>query len=261
MATSVPLINPHLEGSSFYWQSGPTGILLIHGFTATTAEVRPLAAVLHENGYTVSGPLLPGHGTAWQDANRCRWEDWVQCVDEKYRELKARCERVVVGGESLGGLLALYLASEHPEILGVLSYASALKTSPFFLHLISHFLPAIIPSLKKHPGEPTESDQHWQGYAVIPSKAGAQLLQLQGEVHRRLPAVRQPILIVQGRLDRSVYPEAPEVIEQQVGSSIKEVHWMENSHHCVVIDNERQAVAELTLDFLSRLLPSSHVHP
>ncbi len=261
MATSVPLINPHLEGSSFFWQSGPTGILLIHGFTATTAEVRPLATVLHKNGYTVSGPLLPGHGTTWQDANRCRWEDWVQCVDENYHELRTRCERVVVGGESLGGLLTLYLASEHPEILGVLSYASALKTSPYFLHLMSYFLPAFIPYLKKHPGEPTESDQHWQGYPVIPSKAAAQLLQLQGEVQRRLPAVRQPILIVQGRLDGSVYPEAPKIIEQQVGSSLKELHWMENSHHCVVIDQERQAVAVLTLDFLSRVLQSSTIRP
>ena len=260
MATTIPLINPQLEGNDFYWQAGSTGILLIHGFTATTAEVRLLAQILHQNGYTVSGPLLPGHGTVWQDANRCRWEDWVQCVEDKFHELSTHCQRVVVGGESLGGLLALFLASEYPQIEGVLSYASALRTSPFFLRVISNFLPTFIPYLKKHPGEPTESDQHWQGYPVYPSKASAQLLRFQSEVQRRLPAVCQPILIVQGRLDGAVYPEVPSLIAQRVSAEIKEVHWMENSHHCVIIDNEWQAVSKLTLDFLSRLPISSMSH-
>ena len=30
--------NPHLEGGDIFWQGDRTGILLIHGFTATTAE-------------------------------------------------------------------------------------------------------------------------------------------------------------------------------------------------------------------------------
>ena len=48
--------NPHLEGEPFFWEAGPVGVLLIHGFTATTAEVRPLAKILQQDGYTVSGP-------------------------------------------------------------------------------------------------------------------------------------------------------------------------------------------------------------
>ena len=61
------ILNPHLEGDSFFWEGGEVGILLIHGFTATTAEVRPLAEFLHKNGYTVAGPLLPGHYTKPDD--------------------------------------------------------------------------------------------------------------------------------------------------------------------------------------------------
>ena len=37
------ILNPELEGGSFLWQGGETGVLLLHGLTATTAEVRPLA--------------------------------------------------------------------------------------------------------------------------------------------------------------------------------------------------------------------------
>ena len=55
--------NAHLPGDDFYWAGNETGVLLIHGFTAITAEVRPMAQLLHREGYTVAAPLLPGHGS------------------------------------------------------------------------------------------------------------------------------------------------------------------------------------------------------
>ncbi|MBS1245743.1 MAG: uncharacterized protein H6R36_398 [Chloroflexi bacterium] len=88
--------NPHLEGDTFFWEGGPVGVLLIHGYTATTAEVRLLGRFLHERGYTVSGPLLPGHGTTPQAMNRCRWQDWTGAVEQAYRQISTRCDRVFV---------------------------------------------------------------------------------------------------------------------------------------------------------------------
>ena len=116
-----------LPGEPFFWEAGPVGVLLSHGFTATPFEVRGLACFLHERGYTVLAPLLPGHGTTPEEMNRCRWQDWTAAVEAAYRTLAARSERVFVGGESLGGLLALYLATEHPEVAGILAFAPALK--------------------------------------------------------------------------------------------------------------------------------------
>ena len=62
-ASEFHLVNPELEGDAFFWKGGDKGILLIHGLTATTAEVRPLAKRFHDEGFTVSAVLLPGHGT------------------------------------------------------------------------------------------------------------------------------------------------------------------------------------------------------
>ncbi len=122
-----PFHNPQLEGGPFFWPGGPDGVLLVHGYTATVAEVRPLAHFLHERGYTVAGPMLPGHGTRPEDANRYSWRDWVRTVEEAYREIAGRCQRVVVGGESTGAVLTLHLAAERPEVAAVLSYAPALR--------------------------------------------------------------------------------------------------------------------------------------
>ena len=93
----------------------------------------------------------------------------------------------------------------------------------------------------------------WQGYRVNPLKGTLQLLQLQREIDPYLSRIRQPLLIVQGRLDATVHPGVPDRIASQVGSQVKEIHWMENSTHTVIVDRELTQVARITLDFLHRL--------
>ncbi len=249
------LRNPHLEGDPFFWGGGPAGVLLIHGFTATTAEVQPLARHLHSQGYTVAGPLLPGHKAQPADINRYTWRDWAQTVEQAYRQLAARCQRVAVGGESTGGLLALYLAQQHPEAAAILTYAPALRLTMrrrdvAQLYLLSPFLTAI----PKRPGPPTAADALWQGYPVNPLKGVIELLRLQRQVRPRLSAITQPILIVQGRLDGTVHADVPQTIHDGVCSTVKELHWMAQSSHCVVLDQEREAIFKLTTEFLARVL-------
>lgn len=254
-----PLIqNPQLEGGSFYWEGGPVGVLLCHGFTATTTEVRLVGRFLHERGYTVAGPLLPGHGTTPQEMNRCRWEDWFAALESAYRELAARCERVFVGGESMGGALALYLASRHPEIAGLLAYAPALgvassRRDKAFVRLSSVWLSY----RHKTPGLPSSSDAYWQGYVVHPLRAVGQLLRLQRALRARLPLVRQPLLVVQGRLDRTVDLEAVERFYRCSPAAPKEFYWMGGSGHCVVLEHEWPLVAHITQRFIERVLTGS----
>ena len=245
--TQFLIKNTHLEGGPFFWRAGTTGILLVHGFTATTAEVRPLAQQLNAKGYTVSGPVLPGHNTFPEDINNFKWGDWVSTVADAYQELAATCECVFVGGESTGGLLALHLATQRPEISGVLAYAPALKLNirpidQIKLRLIAPF----IPYLKKNV---EDDDLPWKGYTVNPIKGVVQLLKLQKQVLNRLHQIRRPVLIIQGRLDTTVDPCVPQLIYKNIHSTIKEIHWMENSGHCVALDHEMDQVTEITLKF------------
>ena len=246
--------NPHMDGESFEWQAGRTGVVLVHGFTGTTTEVRPLAKALLNNGYSVSAPLLPGHGRAPTDMNACRWQDWAAAVDAAYRALAARCDRVVIGGESMGGLLALYAGIHHPEAAAVLAFAPALITNRAADKLLAGAVAPFVPYMQKQRGPLTPADERWKGYTVNPVKAGVQLFRLQAEVRRSLPLLRRPLLVVQGRNDTTVSPLAPEIIAREVRSTVKEVHWFENSTHCVLLDGEIEAVNALTLDFLARVL-------
>jgi carboxylesterase len=245
------LYNPHMEGEAFTWEGGPVGILLIHGFTATTAEVRLLAKYFHTRGFTVSGPLLPGHGTRPEDLNQVRWQDWAEDVEACYQELKVRCQQVFVGGESTGGLLALYLAAAHPEIAGVLAYAPALRLQLSWLDRLRLYL--LAPFLPHVPKGNMDSSQVWQGYPVNPLKGTIQLLRLQNEVMPRLKDIQQPVLVCQGTLDKTVDPGVPELILQSVSSKITEQHWFEKSAHCVALDQEWEVVADVTLDFINKV--------
>lgn len=245
----------HLEGDAFLWSSGPAGILLVHGFTATTAEVRPLARKLHHQGFTVAAPLLPGHGTRPEDLNRVRWQDWVSAAEAVYRRLRDYCDHIFVGGESTGALISLYLASEHSGSAGILTYAPALRLTNTMLERMQiHLAAPFIASVRKSNWTP---HQLWQGYEVIPLKGALQLFRLQNMVRARLPQIHQPVLIIQGRLDDTVHPDVPDLISRSVSSSIIESHWMEKTGHLVILDRELDLVTKITLAFIHRCLAMS----
>ncbi len=246
--------NPQLEGKSFEWAGGQTGVLLVHGFTATTSEVRPLAKALHQQGFTVSAPLLPGHGSQPAEMNRMRWQDWASAVEAAYVNLTRRCDQVVIAGESMGGLLSLYLASQHPEIAAVLTYAPAVVTGGASQVIIANLVAPFVPIMRKPQGPPTPADELWQGYTVYPVRALTQLYRLQSAVRRSLPLIRRPLLVVAGRLDTSVLPVTVDILSKEVRSTVKQIHWMEHSGHCVLLDVEFDQIVAITTQFLHQVL-------
>lgn len=245
------LHNPHLDGDAFFWKASPLGILLSHGFTATTAEIRPLAEIFHAQGYTVAAPLLPGHGTKPEDLNKVSWRDWVAAGQKSLEKLFESCNQVWVAGESMGGVLALYLASQSPKVSGILLYAPAIRLRLSKLDLLKLYLGA--PFVSEVPRDSLDGSDEWQGYAGLPLKGSLQLLRFQTATRKRLVQIQQPTLIFQGCKDFTVAPEAGEIILNGISSAVKKQHWMENSSHAIVLDAEREEVARLSMEFVEKM--------
>ena len=115
-----------MHGGDIRYAGSKIGFLLIHGFTATTVEVSKLAKHLHMQGFSVLAPLLPGHNTTPQDLNKTKYTEWISTVESAYKELDTACDYVLVCGESMGGVLSLYLGENYPQISALVLFSTAL---------------------------------------------------------------------------------------------------------------------------------------
>lgn len=245
--TLPPILqNPQSDGSSFDWHtSSDTGVVCLHGFTATTVEVRKFASLLNQQGYNVSGPLLPGHGTSPEDMNKVSWKDWLRITEDYYLAMKSRCKRVFLAGESTGALLSLLLASKYPNIDGLLIFAPALKIPGIWLTRL------IWPFKKYVYKKNFDLTSPWQGFNVIPLHGASELAKLQEITRRSLAKVTTPLIVFQGKLDRTIDPISAIEVLENVKSRDKELVWLENSPHVILLEGPLEDVFELSQNFIS----------
>jgi carboxylesterase len=240
---------------AFRLRGGPRGCLLLHGFAGTPPEVRDLAEHLAANGYDVMVPLLAGHGTTPQAMGATRWPDWVASAEQALATLRQDCPQVFVGGQSMGGSIALHLAAGHPEVRGVVSLA-AMGSRRFFRDPRLRLLPALkyvirwqVPEADSDLGDP-ERLLALHSYVRRPTVALESLMQFLGVVERELASIRTPALVVHGRRDRTVPVENASFIVDHLGSPDRTLVWLERSGHAVSVDLERADLNALVLRWL-----------
>jgi carboxylesterase len=242
----------------FFLAGGPVGVLLIHGFTGAPPEMRRLGDYLYGEGLTVSAPLLPGHGTTIADCNGARWQQWAAHVEGALADLRARCPTVFVGGLSMGGVLALHLAAQHPDLAGALLYAPAMQVSGGWRRWVAPVLKRVLrtfPKGKDDWADPAARALLWS-YDRYPVVAGHQLFKLIAHVRRALPRVTVPLLIVISQGDRTVPPAAADLIARGVATQDITRLTLERSGHVLTLDAEWQLVAEQTVAFVRAHLPA-----
>lgn len=95
--------------------------LYIHGFGASRAEGEGIVDGLSETyGANTYYLRLPGHGGDKEAQLAAKPEEYFATVEEAFHRFRPLGEKLVVFGSSLGGLLAVWLAAQHPnEVDGV----------------------------------------------------------------------------------------------------------------------------------------------
>ena len=229
------------------------GVLLCHGFTGTPQSLRPWGEYLAERGYTVHVPLLPGHGTTWQDMNSTRWQDWYACVDRAFRELHETCERVVVGGLSMGGALSLQLAQEHgPRISGLVLVNPAVKFEDPRTRLLP-VLKHLMGSLEAIGNDVKKEDVTELAYTRTPLKAAHSQLVAWQSVIRDLPEVTQPVLLLRSTQDHVVPASSSALILSRISSRDVTEILLEDSYHVATIDNDAPRIFDESAKFVERI--------
>ena len=236
---------------------GPVGVLLCHGFTGTPQSMRPWGEHLAAAGFTVRCPLLPGHGTRWQDANVSTEQEWYAAVSAALDDLTARCGAVVVAGLSMGGTLALRLAQERPDdVAGLVLVNPSLLTErrdARLLPLIARLTPAWAPIASdiKRPGTAELA------YGRLPTRAALALRRLWATVRADLGRVRSPLLVFRSTVDHVVEPASVRVLLAGVSSTDVTEVLLPDSFHVATLDNDAPRLFATSVEWIRARVPAA----
>ena len=245
-------------GEPFHLPGGPTGCLLLHGFTSTPKEMRLLGEHLAHHGYSVLAPRLAGHATHPDDLARSRGRDWLASAADGYSLLRGSCSRVFLLGLSLGGALCLLLA-HHVDAMGVVLFSTPFRLPGGprlrLLRPVLRPLSLVWRHSRKGPREwfDAEAARDHLTYPVRPLRAVAELDSLLAVMRRALPEVHTPTLLIHSRDDRFIPPEHMAWIHTSLGSAWKETLEIQGSSHALTQDARKDEVFAASVDFLQRV--------
>ncbi|HUL11624.1 MAG TPA: alpha/beta fold hydrolase [Methylococcaceae bacterium] len=225
-------------------RSNGVGILLIHGLLASPAELRQYGEYLTQQGYTVLGVRLKGHGTSPHDLQKQSFEDWYSSVEKGYSIISALCENIFVIGFSTGGALALVLAASHkPAIIAVVAVAVPIKFKNAAFMLIpllegSNKLLSWVPSFEGVKPFIDNTSEHPQiNYRNVSVRSLFELRRLIGKLQDSADQITQPVLILHADKDPIVSIESSSTLMDAIGGNNRQLQVIPAAHHGILMDN------------------------
>jgi carboxylesterase len=245
---------PLLPGAEpFRHEGGEVGVLLCHGFTGSPQSLRPWAEFLARHGLTASLPLLPGHGTRWQEMQLTSWQDWYAEVERELQALNERCEQVLVCGLSMGGALALRLAARYgPAVDGLVLVNPANKVHGLAARAlpVARFVMRTTKGIASDIAKPGSAET---GYDRVPLHAAHSLRAFLRLVDSELPQVTQPLLLLRSPQDHVVPPADSARVLSRVSSTDVTETLLERSYHVATLDFDAERIFQDSYGFIRRL--------
>lgn len=264
---NMPTTPTIMQGAEpFFFAGSRIGALCVHGLTASPQEVYWLGKHLAQQGLTVLGPRLAGHGTTFNDLRLSRWQDWYYSVLDGYHLLRQCCDQVFVLGISLGGLLSLHLAA-HEKVAGVVAMAAPLyveakgaRFTPVLRYVVNTVvtfdrandpLNERVLQRQRERGEPAVGRVAYYRH----SAAGvAELLKIQQTVRADLARITAPTLLVYSEKDSAVSVRNIDLLtDGLISAPSVEVFRLKQSDHIVTNDVECDDVFERAWSFIHKL--------
>jgi carboxylesterase len=264
----------HLTDQSIRLGGGRLGFLLIHGLGGTPMELRYVAQGLARAGHTVYVPQLAGHCTTADALKATCWTDWYASVEQEHDRMRVRCDAIVVGGLSVGAILALHLAAMRPQsVSGLALYAPSLWLdgwgvpwhAALFRLVTKKWCADWFPFAERHPWgikDPRlrslieraikSGDSSRAGIAALPGRLMLEVRWLVQRVREEIAQVRQPTLIVHPREDDRASLRNLHYLQTSLGG-LTETVVLNDSYHIVTLDRQRQIVVARSLEFAQRL--------
>ncbi|WP_428606790.1 alpha/beta hydrolase [Sedimenticola sp.] len=246
------------------------GIVLVHGFLASPAEVKLFADKLSHLGFAVIGPRLKGHATSPWDLRERSWKDWLASVQRACHIMQHYCEDICLVGFSTGGALSLLQAAEQPDgLAGVVAISTPVKfrnKNMIFVPLVHH-ANKLVSWLRAYEGimpfRPNDTEHPDINYSTMPVHSLFELRLMVNQLVKRLPDVHCPALIVQGDEDPVVVPDSANRVYDKISSRTKHLEFVHSQRHGILYENidNTQGIIIQYLKALEEQLTSSTIPP
>ncbi len=220
------------------------GVVLVHGFLASPAEVKAFGERLVAEGHPVLGVRLKGHGTSPHDLRTRSHQEWRDSVRRGYEIMSHMSPEVLVVGFATGASLALLLAAERPKQLAFVAAVSApiefrmqsVRFAPLF-HRINQLSQWVYVQNGIKPFHEAEPENPEIQYRNMPVQALVELRKVADQLGSRLENVACPVMILHGSDDPIVDPASAKIIEARIGSMNKSLHIIKSNRHSILHDN------------------------
>ena len=229
-----------------------TGVLLLHGFTGSPASMRPWGEYLADVGFTVEVPLLPGHGTSWQDLNLTTWQDWYAGASRGLDTLLATCDEVFVAGLSMGGCLALRLAADRSDDVAGLILVNPSVASTDRRLVLTPILKRLVGSVAGIGNDISLPGAVEYGYDRTPLKALDSLRAMWKATRDDLPKVTAPLVVFRSAVDHVVEPLSTQLVTQRVSSRDLTERVLANSYHVATLDHDAPVIFSGSVAFIEQ---------
>ncbi|WP_163970489.1 alpha/beta hydrolase [Oceanobacillus halotolerans] len=236
----------------FTFEAGPRAVLLLHGFTGNSADVRMLGRFLEKKGYTSHAPILRGHGAPLEELIQTNPDQWWQDVEEALQHLRdLGYEEIAVAGLSLGGVLGLKLAYSE-KIKAIIPMCT-----PMFFDNEQELTKGFTAKAKEYKqleGKDKETIDHEIETLLDKSdNMFHEIGNLINEVSANVDTIYAPTFVVQARQDEMINTNSANHIYQNVEADTKEIKWYEESGHVITMDKEKEQLHEDIYQFLESL--------
>jgi carboxylesterase len=234
-------------------------VLVLHGFNDTPQSMRHLAMRIHDAGYTVDVPRLPGHGGSLMELARDGHAgNWRAAVREAYDALRRTHDLVHLCGQSMGGALATLEAHDRAEVRGLVLLAPYLGM-PFDMRWQTYAAAMLKPFVPYHRSKGAERSIHDPeararalGPGIVTPDALTGLRTVAMAAHRVLPSLTVPTLYLQSREDNRIAASDAARYFARIGSPIKEQQWLTGCGHIISADYCRDTVADAAIGWFRR---------
>jgi carboxylesterase len=231
-------------------------ILFLHGFTSSLDCIKFPVQALKQEGFSVSTPVLRGHNSNYQDLLGVKSEDWYEDAQKELLKIHADLQKpVMVAGLSMGGLVAINLAMNHPDKIYCLALAAPAlifkdKLAPLAKYLNFFFKFWNSPNSFNSKENKKKYNTNYSKFAV---DSFVSLYNYSLTTRNKLDKLKTPFLVMHSFKDQVISHKGSKELIKKARSEQKNIIFYSKSGHELYLDLEKDKVVKETADYFLKM--------